>query len=332
MELIFAVFFLLFLYKLKLGVSDDFLSREYTEHIRGICAIIIVLSHIRRTDFVLLNVFEYVGGPVVGIFFFLSGYGIVTRIKQVGINNYMDGFLKKRILPLLLESVFIWLFYCICMLCVTQSFEFLSSTILSPHSWYIVAILVIYVLVYLGHKLFKSNIKAMIAFITSVDLIAVIVLSLLSVDQYWYKSLLCFAAGMIFSFAEVKKEKTMPVIIGFGILTVMFGGGEYLLKNTSLEVVRALLYNAFAVSFSIVVLNMGRYVKFKNPFFALCGKMSLEIYLLHGVFQYLFCEIDVVNNNDLLYGVVVIACTLLTSYAVVEAKKRILQNNKNRSS
>ena len=331
MELIFAVFFLLFLYKLKLGVSDDFLSREYTEHIRGICAIIIVLSHIRRTDFVLLNVFEYMGGPAVGIFFFLSGYGIVTRMKQVGIDNYMNGFLKKRVAPLFLESVFIWLIFSVCKLCITRSLDSFVSTVMSP-PWYIVAILVIYVFVYLGHKLFKSNIKALIVFITSVDLVAVITLSSLSVDQYWYKTLLCFAAGMIFSFAEVKKEKTLPVIIGFGILTVIFGGGEYLLKNTSLEVVRALLYNAFAASLSIFVLNMGRYVKFNNPFFAFCGKMSLEIYLLHGVFQYLFCEIDAVNNNDLLYGVAVIACTLLTSYAVVEVKKRILKNNKNRSS
>lgn len=38
MELLFAVFFLLFLYKIEFGVSDEFMSKDYTTYLRGICA------------------------------------------------------------------------------------------------------------------------------------------------------------------------------------------------------------------------------------------------------------------------------------------------------
>ena len=69
MELLFAVFFLLFLYKIKFGVSDEFMSKDYTTYLRGICALAIMLCHIRITDFAPLNVFNYLGNPIVGIFF-----------------------------------------------------------------------------------------------------------------------------------------------------------------------------------------------------------------------------------------------------------------------
>lgn len=107
MELLYAVFFLLFLYKIDFGVSDEFMSKDYTTYLRGIFALTIMLCHIRITDFAPLNVFNYLGYPIVGIFFFLSGYGMLTRIKQIGIDNYMNGFILKTLCTAVLLNIFL---------------------------------------------------------------------------------------------------------------------------------------------------------------------------------------------------------------------------------
>lgn len=326
MEIIFVVFFALFLYKLKFGKNDDFLSKDYTAVVRGICAIAIMLAHIRRTSFPLFGVFNYVGTPIVAVFLFLSGYGIVTRIQQVGVNNYMNGFLRKRCFPLFVEFVFVCLLYYAVKLALTGNFEFLKSGVTSPHSWYIIMIELLYILIYVGYLIFKDNLKALITFITIAEVVIIVVLSALKVGEYWYVSLLGFSAGMICSSLNIKKDKSFLVLVVFGILAGVSMVGELLLKNhEGLIVLWAIIYNISTLSLAFVVLFVGRYVRFNNPVFKFFGSISLEIYLLHGVFEELFKGISFINNNNLLYGVVVVVSTILASYGVFSVKKAIHQ-------
>lgn len=320
MELLFAVFFLLFLYKIKFGVSDEFMSKDYTTYLRGICALAIMLRHIRITDFAPLNVFDYLGNPIVGIFFFLSGYGMLTRIKQTGIDNYMNGFILKRCVPLFVEYIFVWIFNFVCMFLVSGNFNFLKK-IITPYSWFIIMIEVLYIVFYIGYKLFKDNLKRLIIFVTISELALIIALSVFGVGECWYLSLLCFSGGMIYSVVNLNKKRTLPLIFGFGALAVVATGAEYVLSDKpKIIVLWALIYNVSVLSLAIVALSIGRYVRFKNPVFELCGKMSLEIYLLHGVFQFVFKEIKPIYNNSLLYGGMIILCTLLMSYGLMKLK------------
>lgn len=320
MELLFAVFFLLFLYKIKFGVSDEFMSKDYTTYLRGICALAIMLRHIRITDFAPLNVFDYLGNPIVGIFFFLSGYGMLTRIKQTGIDNYMNGFILKRCVPLFVEYIFVWIFNFVCMFLVSGDFNFLKK-IITPYSWFIIMIEVLYIVFYIGYKLFKDNLKRLIIFVTISELALIIALSVFGVGECWYLSLLCFSGGMIYSVVNLNKKRTLPLIFGFGALAVVATGAEYVLSDKpKIIVLWALIYNVSVLSLAIVALSVGRYVRFKNPVFELCGKMSLEIYLLHGVFQFIFKEIKPIYNNSLLYGAMIILCTLLMSYGLMKLK------------
>lgn len=321
MELLFIIFFLIFLYKIIFGINDEFMSKEYITFIRGICALAIMLCHIRKTDFALLNVFNYIGNPIVGIFFFLSGYGMLTRIKQVGIDNYMNNFVAKRCVPLFVEYIFVWVFYFVCMFLVSGNLNFLNKSIITPHSWFIIMIEVLYIVFFIGYKLFKENLNGLIAFVASFELIATVGLSLLGAGEFWYVSLFCFAGGMIFASLNLSKKKTLPLLLGFGVLAVISTGVEYVLSDKrNIIVLWALIYNVSIVSLAIVALSVGRYVRFKNPAFELCGKMSLEIYLFHGVFQFVFKEIKPIYNNSLLYGAMIILCTLFASYSVMKIK------------
>lgn len=320
MELLYAVFFLLFLYKIEFGVSDEFMSKDCTTYLRGICALTIMLCHIRITNFAPLNVFNYLGNPIVGIFFFLSGYGMLTRIKQIGIDNYMNGFILKRCVPLFVEYIFVWIFNFVCMFLVSGNFDFLKG-IITHYSWFIIMIEVLYIVFYIGYKLFKDNLKGLIILVTIFELALIIALSAFGVGKFWYLSLLCFSGGMIYSVVNLNEKKTLPLIYGFGALAVVASGAEYVLSDKpKIIVLWALIYNVSILSLVIFVLSVGRYVRFKNPVFELCGKMSLEIYLLHGVFQFVFKEIKLIYNNSLLYGAMIILCTLLMSYGLMKLK------------
>lgn len=73
-------------------------SRENTEWIRGLTALALVLIHILENYYVgesvLLRVVAQSGVLCVAIYFFLSGYGLITSIKYK--NNYLKGFLFRR--------------------------------------------------------------------------------------------------------------------------------------------------------------------------------------------------------------------------------------------
>lgn len=321
MELLFVIFFLLFLYKVEFGINDEFMSKEYTTAIRGFCALTIMFLHIRKTDFVLFEVFNYLGNPIVGIFFFLSGYGMLTRIKQVGIDKYMNNFIAKRCAPLLVEYVFVWILYFVCMFLVSGNLEFLKESIITPHSWFIVMIEVLYIVFFIGYKFFKTNLSGLIAFVSIFELVAIICLAFFGAGDYWYLSLLCFSGGMIYSKINVSNNKTLKLLFGFGAFAVVSIVVEHILKDKpNVVMLWALVYNVSIVALAIVALSVGRYVRFKNPIFIMCGKMSLEIYLLHGIFQYIFKEIKPIYNNNLLYGTMIILCTLISSYGIMKLK------------
>lgn len=90
-------------------------SPSATLPLRGIMAIGIVLHHVAlRVDAATpdspwwLSQFCSWGAPIVSVFFFMSGYGLLVSLKSKG-TLYLDGFLKKRlskvVLPLVLCSV-----------------------------------------------------------------------------------------------------------------------------------------------------------------------------------------------------------------------------------
>lgn len=84
---------------------------EVTLPLRGVLAMGIVIHHIslRVVDAIpggmwIFPQFQFWGAPIVAVFFFLSGYGLMVSLITKG-ENYLDGFLKKRLLKIVLPLV-----------------------------------------------------------------------------------------------------------------------------------------------------------------------------------------------------------------------------------
>lgn len=86
-------------------------SKQATVPLRGLLAIGIVLHHLSLRlveaspdcHWIWLQ-FSFWGAPIVAVFFFLSGYGLMVSLITKG-QEYLDGFLKKRLLKIVLPLV-----------------------------------------------------------------------------------------------------------------------------------------------------------------------------------------------------------------------------------
>ena len=105
MTVILILYFLLILHGMKpRDKNDDYLDKESTNNIKGIFAIMILLSHFRgyvNIDPTSLydRFISLIGQLMVAMFLFYSGYGIMESIKNK--KDYMKSFLKNRFLKTL---------------------------------------------------------------------------------------------------------------------------------------------------------------------------------------------------------------------------------------
>lgn len=84
------------------------LDRTTTNCCKGIAAIIIMLHHIsfRLSNLpVYVKPIWYIAFPIVGFFFFMSGYGLTCGLLQK--KNYLQGFLSKRLLNIIAPYVIV---------------------------------------------------------------------------------------------------------------------------------------------------------------------------------------------------------------------------------
>lgn len=215
--LLFAIFF--GLRNGRNGVS--YTSFECTQSLKGIFVLIVFFSHFRTyppvvpdCDQPIVWLCNLLGQKMVAIFLFLSGYGVYESIKKKGL-AYIDRFPRKRILKVLAQFDLAVLFFLLLGLSLGETFSlkkiFLSLVAwdnLGNSNWFIFAVLCAYLFVFVSFRIFsKSNMKA---------LVAVVLLSMAYVylvsrckDVYWWDTMLCFSAGMLFSCLKDKFEKIL---------------------------------------------------------------------------------------------------------------------------
>lgn len=84
------------------------LDRTTTNCCKGIAAMVIMLHHIsfRLSNLpVYVKPIWYIAFPIVGFFFFMSGYGLTCGLLQK--KNYLQGFLSKRLLNIIAPYVIV---------------------------------------------------------------------------------------------------------------------------------------------------------------------------------------------------------------------------------
>ncbi|MBQ3005861.1 MAG: acyltransferase family protein, partial [Clostridia bacterium] len=301
MLIFYSFLFALPFYKLKFAgkkfFTEDCLSRDVTDSVKGIFIWLVFLSHfasyVTYTSTVDLwgyKISQLLGQLIVACFFFYSGYGICEAYKKRGY-SYIKAFPKNRILKTLLHFDIAVLLFLILKLILNQKIS-LKNTLLSfigweslgNSNWYIFVILALYLLTYLSFSIIKNNtLKA--TFSVTVLSVALIVFLYFTKSSYWYDTLLCYVLGMWISLFKDKilKLVTKNNIVWFlsaGTLFILFAVLYLIPYNSGLFFFNTfLLAPVFCLLITIILIKL----RISNKPLALSGQYLFEIYILQRI-------------------------------------------------
>lgn len=131
---------------------------------------------------------------IVGLFFVLSGYGLESSLYQK--ENYLDGFLWKKIKRLFGITFFTWIFQ-IVLFRITRiedlkySISSMVINYLQSMNWYIYELLFFYVLFYFVNKVgFEKKVK--LVFISTITVLIILILPNTDIVPAYYFSCALF--------------------------------------------------------------------------------------------------------------------------------------------
>ena len=337
--------------------NEEYSSLSQTKIILGIQALLIPIHHMAQktcapwheAKYIVhgLDVFIPIGHLLVSVFFFCSGLGLYKSLKNK--KDYLKGFIGKRIVPLIIAFYLSEFIYVIMRLLMHEEMSalellwYLSGLhMANMNCWYIIIIIFFYFFFYLAFRFCKKEGTAIFWMFFACVAYAVFGAFLGHPDgwwmrgEWWYNSIILFPLGLVFAKHEEKItaffKKAYPVLLPVAVIgtfalhilsefvqNVWGYYGEYWhdplliphrLGCCAVQWVLCIFYTA---SWFLISLK----IRLGNRLLALLGSITLELYLMHGmfveIFGYDFLEmlpsLHYIRNVPL-YILVVFACSI----------------------
>ena len=203
------------------------------------------------------------------------------------------------------------------------------------NAWYVVELIVLYVAFYISFKIAKGDFERGVNITVLLTVLCMIGFYMLYLKQswlhMWYFSTWAFAFGVIWSAKEEQIfkfiQKHFNLIFCVSILMVSFLAifrREIMFQFSSDNYImsKSMILGPFIV-FGVIVGSM----KFKLgcPVWKFLGKISYELFLIHGIFYNELRGGDIYIKNDLLYIVIGVALSIAAATLLYYIDKFILK-------
>lgn len=306
-------------------VNADYMGREVTTSVKGIFAIVILLSHMRgyitldsNSDGLYNKIISAIGQLMVAPYFFYSGYGIMESYKKKA--DYVNNFFKNRVLKTLFHFDLAVLLFLIVESCMGHDYPVVNYIFcwvgwesIGNSNWFVFDILVLYVIVYLTlgyHKRYRTDVVSFVIIVTIITAILWGALKVSGRGGWWYNTLFCFPAGLLFS---VLKERINDImhrkggyIISLLTMCIMFILCEIFMNGIT-ETIMSVIF-----CFLLVLITMK--IRINNKMLYWLGINCFGIYILQRLPMNILKETGLIDNN-LVFAVIVIPSALLMSWA-----------------
>lgn len=347
------------------GYAKEAFCLRNSKAFQGFLAVSVILHHIyivllSELDYKgALSMFKNSGVIIVGFFFFASGYGLITSLYQK--ENYLKGFIKKRVFTVLVPFFICNYVYMITMLLMGRKYAmsdllyvFFGVKLLNSQMWFAVEIMFLYLLFYFVFRFIKQEKIAYL--VMGICIVAIMAGSLLLGHdltndeivnwfrgEWWYNTIFVFFIGML---AARLKDKLLPWIkkryylclCMFLVLSMVFGSVSKRLLEEKGYWVETLFYKGYAekietlafqlpmvaCSVAVILLLMMK-ITFYNKALDFLGRFSLEIILINNVFIVAFLKLAVIH--EILYIIAVFAATILAAMTIYKIKLWVLDKN-----
>lgn len=303
---------------------EESLSLRSSKGLLGFCAVGIMLHHMSQTIYfakedpgILLFMVD-IGVCFVGMFFFFSGYGLYSSLRDKP--DYLKGFMRKR-LPAILVPFYMCNFVFI-LGSYLWGYEFKKGELLpyltggilmNSQMWYIVEIFILYLLFYLVFRLVGNRNAACALYV----LLTVVLIGFslwLGHDtttptqglwfhgEWWYNTTLLLPAGILFARWEKPIlgfiRKFYPMVLTVSVLLTAFLYKEtmYMIQNKGYwyewdgyagykEKIQTLaVQTPFVLLTVFTVIVVLQKIEFGNKILDFLGSIALELYLIHNLF------------------------------------------------
>ncbi len=297
--------------------NEEFLSLKQTKALQGFCAVCIMLHHCgQRTcmpgmkeEYVRhgLDFFVPIGYFFVAIFLFCSGYGLYKSFKTKP--GYLKKYPENKLLPVLytlLLSSIIFAFArvrCDEHLWFAHPFTLGGPNTFNPYAWYVYAFVFFGLAFYLTFYNI-SNERLAIGITTIAVVVYMLHCDFWMYGNWWINTSALFIIGIMVARHEdklidhIKKFYIVYLILSLAFTVIFFALGEYTTQilshyiakdsYTVFRLVRLFSQIIAAISFTVAVLLLGMKIKIGNKFLSFMGSITLEFYLLHGLFVQAF--------------------------------------------
>ena len=320
--------------------NKDYLSVKSTSGLRGFLALGIIFHHLSplvKSGEEFSN-FSYMGTYIVSIFFFLSAYGLYVQNERR--ENYLDNFLVKRLSKIIVPFFIISLIYIFYRFVNGQLIDlnffinlFKKGSTIIYNGWFVDIIILMYIFFYISFKLFQNKFLSIV--LNTIFIICYICLAIkLGYNFWWYNSALTFAIGLIWAKNQNKIDRVIEkyyfiVIILVTVLLFVSHKYDVLLKYLHIEdsysyALAANLDNIiFTIYFIIVFLKK---INFSNVYLTLIGRISFELYMIHGLVISMLGKIFVSSRvNDVLFTLFVLIVSLIFAWIINKIINVIIQ-------
>lgn len=320
------------------GINEGYLSIEISKSLKGIFAISVMFHHLAQavTTGVLFRSFSHIGYFCVGLFLFFTGYGLEkSYIKS---SNYKNGFLLKRILPVFIPYILIMAVYFVIIAVFfpyVSPLKLVSDVLEASNSWYIICILAFYFAFWILMIICKKHYKAIIIGALIWFAAYVFICKLLNVGSWWYNAGILLIIGMLWALYErniidfIKRHYIFSCIVSLLMLIVTTVGRYKADKLIPIPDIKIISTSFSAIFFVVCILLFTMKVNIGNKALELLGGLSLEIYLIHGLFILLFKGNIFYIENDFLFILISVIGTILLAFLLNSALKPLIKKLRN---
>ena len=312
--------------------EKEFFSKDHTNVLKGIGIIVVFFNHIlpylKNNGYVFSPLTEkaILGNNIltqlmVGIFLFVSGYGVFESIKSKG-EGYVKSIPQKRLYTTLFNfdvAVILFLILNICLgisLNANQiALSFIAWDAIGNSNWYIFAILCCYLFSYVSCRLFDDH-KKIIVFLIVLTLLYCAVISQVK-EEWWYNTVLCYPAGAIYSCYKEHFNKLVKMHFTKCILCAMV---IFLVTLATLRT--PFLQNVFSISFAYLILILGSKFNLNVKWLKWGGQKLFPLYIYQRLPMLMIATLwpQFIVAQPLLYIVISAIITIVLALIVPQFK------------
>lgn len=329
----------------------DYIDRAQTGAVKGICAVLILLQHMRSyltpnafgTHCTLFNTsLNLCGQLMVVMFLFYSGYGVMYALKR-NQEAYMSTFLTHRLLKVWLMFAIAVSLYLIIDLVLGNNFpistimlSFIGWESIGNSNWFMFDILAMYAFTYFAVKVSREkeqSLRTATIITFCLTLLLIVFLKAAGKGPWWIDTILAYPVGMAFCLLKDRFERVLNsntkwaalFVAVLGLFSLGYCANRFGWFDSDKLIIRGLGFVSFIGTssiFAIMVVMLTMKMKIRSKILNWLGENAFSIYILQRLPMILFTHFGM-NDNWLKFAVYVIlvAIPLAAIYRVHQLHK-----------